>query len=495
MKKPFRLLAGAAILSLLLCGCAVQEKPALETEPAVERIAMVVTEQSILALDDEYPALKDADLTGSTCYRAIEAYKARNPQVNVRYTVSLGNREVETDVSALTLQEGEYDYGTLRKNLQFLPQLKEIYFENTQLFAASFHELQNAFPEIRMHYSVTVGGILCDSEGETLDISGVTPVTVLAEKAKLAMLPNLKEIRLNAQDGTSAYTLAQAAELQEQVPSALLVYSFKLFDKDISTTDEEVVYANNNFAYRDGAVDQLKMALPLMRGCKRFVLDSCGFSNELLAELREQVRDTTKLVWRVWFGDEGSCLTDRTVIRHVYGLFDYNCTSLIYCEDAEYLDFGHDEYLKTCEFVSKMKNLKAVIFSGSMISDLSPFANCENLEFLEIAYCGYVNDLSPLVYCNNLKRLNIAYTGVEDLSVLDGINLDVLVTARSRVPAEENQRYLELHPDCILQKNGDAKEDNPYIYPWRYEKDGSANSYYAILQEKFGYPTPQNTKY
>ena len=60
-------------------------------------------------------------------------------------------------------------------------------------------------------------------------------------------------------------------------------------------------------------------------------------------------------------GFQGGCLTDRTVIRHVYGLYDYNSANLIYCEDAEFLDFGHNEILKQCDFVAGMPKLRAVM--------------------------------------------------------------------------------------------------------------------------------------
>ena len=50
------------------------------------------------------------------------------------------------------------------------------------------------------------------------------------------------------------------------------------------------------------------------------------------------------------------------------------------------MDFGHNEILKQCDFVAGMPNLRAVILSGSMISDLTPFENCKKLEFLEVAY-------------------------------------------------------------------------------------------------------------
>ena len=480
----------AALAALLLCGCGrnAPQRTETTTEPKVERIAQVVTEQSLLELEQNYPDLLEADFTGSECYDAIEAYAARNPQVRVRYLVRLGSTAVEPDAAALELNPGDFDYEILRQNLRYLPKLQSLYLKQTTLSMEEIETLKQENPNLQIDCGLDFLGILCESDTTQLDLSGLDPEAVLSSADMLSLLPKLERIELMTADSTTAYSLEQAARLQSFVPQALLHVSFELFGKQVSTTDEEVSYANQYIGNKEGSLNTLRTALTVMRGCKRLVLDNCHFTNEELAALREEFRDTTKVVWRVWFG-EGGCLTDRTVIRHVYGLYDYNSTNLIYCEDAEFLDFGHNEYLKQCDFVAGMPKLRAVILSGSMVSDLSPFENCPDLEFLELAYCGYVTDLSPLAGCENLKRLNIAYTKASDLSPLDELGLEVLVDAHAQTSEEERSRFDQLHPDCLVQHTG----DDPYKYPWRYEQNGDPNEYYALLKEKFGYPNPANT--
>ena len=480
----------AALAALLLCGCGrnAPQRTETTTEPKVERIAQVVTEQSLLELEQNYPDLLEADFTGSECYDAIEAYAARNPQVQVRYLVRLGSTAVEPDAAALELNSADFDYEILRQNLRYLPKLQSLYLKQTTLSMEEIETLKQENPNLQIDCGLDFLGILCESDTTQLDLSGLDPEAVLSSADMLSLLPKLERIELMTADSTTAYSLEQAARLQSFVPQALLHVSFELFGKQVSTTDEEVSYANQYIGNKEGSLDTLRTALTVMRGCKRLVLDNCHFTNEELAALREEFRDTTKVVWRVWFG-EGGCLTDRTVIRHVYGLYDYNSTNLIYCEDAEFLDFGHNEYLKQCDFVAGMPKLRAVILSGSMVSDLSPFENCPDLEFLELAYCGYVTDLSPLAGCENLKRLNIAYTKASDLSPLDALNMEVLVDAPAQTSEEERARFDQLHPDCLVQHTG----DDPYKYPWRYEQNGDPNEYYALLKEKFGYPNPANT--
>ena len=484
----------ALLAVALLCGCGKESLPFTETttQPRVERIAQVVTEQSLLELEQNYPDLLEADFTGSECYDAIRAYAARHPQVKVRYLVRLGTMAAEPDAQALELEPTDFDYDILRENLQYLPNLQRLYLKQTTLTREQLQTLREENPGITIDCGINFCGIDCDENTRALDFSGLDPETVLASAELLSFLPGLEEIELMTPEDTTAFSLEQAARLQGFVPQALLHFSFDLFGQRVSTTQEEVRYANQYIGNKEGNLEILRTALTVMRGCKRMELDNCHFSNEELAELRDEFRGTTKIVWRIWFG-EGGCLTDRTVIRHVYGLYDYNSANLIYCEDAEFLDFGHNEILKQCDFVAGMPKLRAVILSGSMISDLSPFENCPDLEFLELSYCGYLEDISPLASCQKLQRLNIAYTKVSDLSPLDTVNLQVLVDARSQTNQEEQVRFEQLHSDCVVQHTGDIKDDNPYGYPWRYEKSGDPNEYYALLQEKFGYPNPSNT--
>ena len=87
------------VLALLLlsgCGKAVPTETTVATTVPVERLTRVVTEENIGELED-YSGLRELDLTGSTCYGAIEDYKARHPEVVVTYTVSFGSRTVPAD--------------------------------------------------------------------------------------------------------------------------------------------------------------------------------------------------------------------------------------------------------------------------------------------------------------------------------------------------------------------------------------------------------------
>ena len=276
--------------------------------------------------------------------------------------------------------------------------------------------------------------------------------------------------------------------LNEAAPEVVFHYTFQLFGKTISTTDETVTFTNDR-NIQDAQEKEIRLALDIMENCSKFTLDNCRVSNEVCAQIREDYRAKTKFVWRVFFGDGGSCLTDREMIRAVYGVTDKNSVALKYCEDAKYMDLGHNEAMFNVDFVAYMPKLEAIIVSGAPIKTLEPFAKCESLQFLEMAYCGYINDLSPLKSCTNLKMLNLSYTPVTDLSPIDERAMEMMRCTHSSVSEEEFNRFKEAHPECWSTNTG----SDPYDVGWRRDTEGKSTAYYEKLRQVFDYDHATNT--
>ena len=239
------------------------------------------------------------------------------------------------------------------------------------------------------------------------------------------------------------------------------------------------------------------MALDVMSGCKRFVLDGRGqydkmwqkISDEALAQIREDYRDKLSFVWRVYFGENGASLTDAQVLRAVYGLTDDNSKDLIYCENVRYLDLGHNEYLDYMDFLSGMKELEVAILSGAPLKSLDPIAACKNLKFLEIANCMYLPDINALKECKELEMLNISFTTFTDMSVLNDLNLTHLTCVSSKIEDEVIEQYMLDHPDCWTVYKG----SQPYGIGWRYAENGQDHlEWYAKMVDAFKYPNPYN---
>lgn len=435
-----------------------------------------------------FPNLRKVDATGCTDYAQLEALCKQLPDCEVIYQVALGGISVDPGVTELTLEPGDFDYALLMQNLSHLPGVQSILLKRVELTLEEVDAISMEYSGISVDYTVEILGVEYTSETAQLDLSAMTSGDVEAVSAALAMLPELTSVELMDANGTSGLTLEDVKAVQTAAANAVVHYTFDFFGVAVSTTDEEVKLTNKKIGDENEA--QVRLALDVLENCSRMVLDNCRLSNETLAQIREDYRDKTKVVWRVWFGDGGSSLTDAEVLRVVYGLGDDNSHDLMYLEDVRFMDLGHNEYLDGIPFVGYMTKLEAAIISGAPIKSLEPLANCTQLKFLELANCIYFTDLSPLANCTQLEMLNLSYAKVDDLSALDELNLTHLTYIHNKTSAEEEARFEKLHPDCwTVWENG----DQPYGAGWRYDTDNITKlPWYEKLSEAFKYPNPYN---
>lgn len=434
-----------------------------------------------------FPALKKVDAAGCQDYEALEELKAQLPEVEVTYSVSLGNAAFSPDSDVLSLNPGDYTAEALKTNLPYLHHVTSILLHTPDMTLEEIDALREAFPDIDIASTVEIMGQEFTADTTQLDLSAMAEDQVNAVCAKLPMLPALEAVELMDSQGNCSLSRDAVKALMAAAPNAAFNYVFDFYGQTISADTEEVYLKNVKIG--DDNVEEVRFALDMVQNCKRFVLENCGLSNELLAQLRDEYRDKTKVVWRIYFGN-GTSMTDADVIRSVYDLVDDNCHDLVYCEDARYLDIGHDEYLDELPFIEGMVSLEYVIISGSPIKSLEPFTNCKNLKVLEASNCEKLTDISPLAACENLEMLNISYTHVTDLSPLDNLNLTHLVAKYnpSRIPAEEQARFKEVHPDCWTEFVG----TQPYGRGWRYDENDNKMDWYKDIAAAFRYPKAPN---
>lgn len=496
--KLFHKLILILTLCCLLAGCGQASEPetvptATETEAptestedpriSVEQLTMVVTEQTIPELEC-YPNLKEADLSGSLCYTAIIVYAQNHPEVTVTFTVDLGGATADNWGTEVTLPAGGTNFEMMMRNLVYLPQLEKIHLPGTSLDISQIEALQQAYPEIEITYTVKLLDQELDADTTELDLSYITPGQIAEVGPALAQMRSLEYVELMDSHGNSRLSKADVRALAEAVPGVKLHYTFQLWGKTISTCDDTVEFKNLSLGPDDE--DELRDALSVMSGCRYFILDRCGMSNELLASIRADY-DNVELVWKVFFGVDSryAAFTNAETIRAVYNVTDSTCYNLRYCQDVKYMDIGHNETLTDLSFVGYMPHLEILIASGCAVSDLSGFENCQELVFLELAYCAKLSDISPLAGCYGLRYLNICYTKVSDLTPLDGLVMDTLFAKQTRVPPAEQEIFMQIHEGCIAAFIG--KE--PYAgVGWRYIDNGKTyTEIYKKVREVFNY--------
>jgi len=465
-----------------------QGKP---TDCNIQELTLTTVTEEDLEMLVWFPNLTKINASDSVDYFVLELLRLAYPDLTVTYFVDLGGIVYPPDTTELVLEEGGYEYSKLMENLVHLPRLTSLTLPKTSLTLEQLGEINLMYPGIRLRYTVPFRGQEMDPAITELDLSDLTPEELEQVVRELKFFPNLQTVELMDASDSSQLSLTDVQLLQEAVPGATFHYTFTFYNKKLSTTDTQVEYVNTRM--RDSDEEQIRQILDVMDSCEKFVFNNCNISNGVMASIRDSYRDRTKVVWRIFFGNGGSCLTDREVIKMVYGLTNNNAGALKYCEDAKFIDFGHNESLTDISFIAHMPKLEAIILSGSPIKDLTPFEGNTSLYFLEIAYCGYITDLSPLSGCTNLGMLNLSYTGVTDLSPIDELPITNLTFVKTAVSDEEVERYSTLHPDCWVVSAG----PQPYGKGWRYDENGDPAEYYKKLASKeiFNYANTHDTQW
>lgn len=496
MNSRQRALIGLSLTSfLLLSGCgktvaasAVSAAAPVATETSttqpderalVEELSLVVTASEIYDLE-QYPNLKKADLTGSTCYSAIEIFSKSHPDIEIIYSVFVGQDSFPSDSDHITVTGNNGSLDALIEAIPHLRNLKSLTLSGTVLSFDEMNELADRFPELFISYTVELLGEEYPPEQEELDLSDLTPDQVDSILPSLSRLKNLSRVEL-MKNGSCKLSKSDVSKLVHAAPDTVFHYTFDLFGRKVSTDEETITFENLRLtADRES---EIREALDILSGCSYLILDNCGLDSETLAAIRADY-DRTELVWRIHFG-KYSALTNTDTILAVYNVFDDTVSELKYCKDVKYMDIGHNNKLTDLSFIGYMPDLEILIASQSGVSDLSGFENCKKLEFLELAYCGNLADLTPLSGCVNLKNLNVCYTKVSKLLALDGLPLERLSCKQTRVPANEQKIFKELHPDCLAMFTG----TEPYAGAgWRYIDNGiHYTEIYKKVREVFDY--------
>lgn len=486
------------------------ESTTVNEKELINELTLVLTKDDISLLN-EYPNLKKIDATGSTCYDELLNYSTNNPDVEVIYNVPLGTTTVTTSETTLTLAEGSYDYETLKTNLKYLPKITAITFPDSTLTEAKVSELRKAYPNVAIKYtakqqsssqgttkptvtpntgssSATDTKITVDSSWTVHDWTNINSSQVATAIENAKALSGNCVVKLN-----SSLTKAEVKSLQAAAPSVIFDYSFKLYGKELSTLSKTVAYVNTKIG--DSGAQEIKDALSILTKCTYFKLDNCNISNEVMAGIRDAYPNKS-IVWRIYQKTPSSTrswLTDTEVLRAVYHVDDSNSGVFKYLTKVKYTDLGHNTNMKNLSFLSYMPNLEIAILSGSPITDVSPLKNLKKLEFLELAWCGWLTDISPLAGCTGLKYLNLGHTRVKDMSALKNLSLKQLSYVASgargnNLTEADWAKIQQQHPNCwITYQPLNDLEATPYSTGWRYKKEGGYTDCYRKVRDVFGY--------
>lgn len=384
----------------------------------------------------------------------VAVFTSACPWANVSYAVDLLGRQLplstdELDLSGITSSQ----VGGITNALALLPAVNSIKLSSNATTDGSLTwddvtAISQAAPGAAIDYNFSVCGVTATMADTSLDLTSLSPADV---DSVLAVLPGMSRLsHINLGDGNNGLTLDDVDRIASACPSASIDYSTSVYGVNVNLSDEYIDLSHKDISDEGAAIRKL---LPHMKNCTGLDMDSCGVSDEAMAVIRDE-NPSVNVVWRVWFGSNYSCRTDVVKILASKpskggSLSNGNTRSLQYCTKVRYLDLGHAEDLTDFSFISHMPDLQIAVISMAGISDLSPFASCSELTYLEMGNTR-VGDLSPLASCTKLRHLNIGTNSrISDISPLYDIPLRRLwIGVGDPVPSSQVEEYRSRHPEC-----------------------------------------------
>lgn len=419
----------------------------------------------------------------SLCACGGTAESPVEPETPAVSVVELSSGSFSADVEQLSVILEEDDIALLDE----FTDLKAADFSGSTCEEA-IYEWHLSHPSVDVTYTVTLpDGTRCDNRLQTLDLSAMSSEAAISYIPVLPRFEELEELTLADEDAENGITPDEAVEFAAAAPTAVLNYRFTIYGQSISAADSEL---NLWHVPVDDDGVGVEKALGIMRRCTYLDMDTSGVPDERMAEIRDSHPDV-KVVWRIWFGGCYSVRTDVDTIlasSSVDGdkLTNWNSQSLKYCTEVTHLDIGHNDSLTDISFLSYMPKLQVLITSIDPVSDLSPIADCHELEYLEMFNLfGPITDLSPLSGLTNLRHLNVCgHMGITDISPLFGLtNLERLwLGAYITVPQEQIDEMQQAAPDCVINTTC----WHPLDEGWRFvtvNPDVRAERYLQLAEE------------
>ena len=337
--------------------------------------------------------------------------------------------------------------------------------------------LQNALPEVRVHWTVPLGEKSFDGESESVAVQDASADML---RAAITRLPKLRTLVLtdstlspadqlalteefpsmlfswdvtlagrtipsdvtaldftgtplteeNLSELSAALPLFSNAEsvkltdcgLSEHMlrdfsaahPNLLTEWETQLFGVRFSTAAEEIDFSDVPLTVEDAA--QIETMLPYLPKLKKVVMLRCGISDEDMDAIDLRHEDV-QFVWMVQVRRWG-LRTDRTYFTVYNNDYEFpednhSFAALRYCRDMIAIDLGHQKFYDDPDMFENFPDLRYLVVSNSQYESLPALKYLKNLVMLEMFWTN-TSDITPLRELTNLRHLNITYKRVRD---------------------------------------------------------------------------------
>lgn len=330
-----------------------------------------------------------------TDYAQLLALQQRRPEVEVSYSVALGEETYSCKASRIELRNVTAEQIPL---LDYLTELKTVICSGGE--PETMAQLQEYCHSNGLEFGVNVGGKAILDSTKKVSAGAVTDEELIL----LQFLTGMEQLRMK-KPKASAENLIQ---LRENRPDVAISWEQEICGELYSTEDEEIDLSEAEIT----DLDEVDRGMDYFPDARLVFLGKCDLDNEAIAAYRERVRERYKVVWIVEMGKKLTARTDDTTFmptrERVYYFNDEEAYNLRYCEDMVCIDIGHMS-ISNIDFVEYMPNLEFLILAHTQVQYIEPISTCKKLKFLELDWSP-IKDLSPLVECTALEDLNLGNT-------------------------------------------------------------------------------------
>ena len=283
--------------------------------------------------------------------------------------------------------------------LTYLPKLSQLEISDCEDYAFLMG-LQSTYPQWNLTYTVTLGQETYAWDAKTVTAEQAEEVQLLNAMTGLPELETLNLINPRAQGQT-------LVALREQHPEMDIHWQVELYGQTVTDEVTELDLSGSEIK----SCEEVEQAVACLPNLEKLILGSCGLENEDLAAFRERQRDNYKVVWTITLAtrealkDKQHISSDATALWSNCYYYDEELVNLKYCEDMVCLDLGHTGVMNV-DFVTYMPHLTYLILAHTPMRDISPLSSCKELIFLELDW-SQVADYTPLQGCTSLQDLNL----------------------------------------------------------------------------------------
>ena len=398
--------------------------------------------------------------------------------------VKLGIKTYSPDTEVIDLRLENVSFEELLNAAGYFPNLQSVRLGVTQLTARELQELAAVYPEGALSWEVELFGETLPSDTRSLSYPEIISAEVPALCAGLEMLPELEHLELIPEKGATPLTAEELERITAAAPQARIDCRFSLYGQLAGPETEELRYRRKRIG--DAGIEVFRAALPYLHSLKLLRLADCGIQDhDAMAALREDFPDVN-VVWSIEIA--GSKIMTDTTLIHTPLLRDKHVHLLQYFPDVLYMDIGHNKYLTSIDFLKYVPKLTVFIMAITRIKDISPLANCPDLEYLEL-FTTPIEDISVLSSLTKLEYLNIGtMPNLRDISVVSSLkNLKIVRICGSSFDHVTRGQVAELKaalPDCFVS---DGPGDPTTAGGWRYDENHKYTPRYALLRKQMLY--------